>query len=68
MFVEIDSIKGLITKVNKTEAGYDPQPNKIEAEVISSGSRSKFQPKTLNYCRVSVLIGEMIFNTCMKAM
>ncbi|WHY85903.1 hypothetical protein QNH39_25560 [Neobacillus novalis] len=40
MFVEIDSIKGLITKVNKTEAGYDPQPNKIEAEVISSGSRS----------------------------
>ncbi|WP_066073585.1 hypothetical protein [Neobacillus soli] len=40
MFVEIDPIKGLITKVNKSGAVYDPQPKKIEAEVISSGSRS----------------------------
>jgi len=40
MFVEIDPIKNLITKVNKEEAVYDPQPEKIDLEMISSGSRS----------------------------
>ncbi|WP_066303837.1 hypothetical protein [Bacillus sp. FJAT-29814] len=40
MFVEIDPINYLITKVNKTEAVYDPQPKKIETEMINSGSRS----------------------------
>ncbi|WP_156351167.1 hypothetical protein [Neobacillus vireti] len=40
MFVEIDPIKGLITKVKKTEAEYNPQPKKIETEIINTGSRS----------------------------
>jgi hypothetical protein len=40
MFVNIDPIKCLITKVNKTEAVYDPQPKKIEMEMINSVSRS----------------------------
>lgn len=40
MFVEIDPIKGLITKVNKTGAVYDPQPKEIRSDHIDAGSRS----------------------------
>ncbi len=40
MFVEIDPMKNLITKVNRTEADYDQKPEKIELEMINSGSRS----------------------------
>lgn len=40
MFVNIEPIKCLITKVNKTNALYDPQPKKIEMEMINYGSRS----------------------------
>jgi hypothetical protein len=40
MYVDIDPIKCLITKVNKTKAVYDPQPKKIEMEMINSGSRT----------------------------
>ena len=39
-FVELDSSAGLITKVNETNASYEPLPIKIEHEAVNSGSRS----------------------------
>lgn len=56
LFVEIDPIKSFITKVNKKEAVYDPQPKKIDLEVISFGSRSgKFPAKNVELLAKVVL-------------
>ncbi|MDW0109792.1 hypothetical protein [Sporosarcina aquimarina] len=40
MIVEIDPVNRLIRKVLETKVVYDPEPEKVETEMINSGSRS----------------------------